>query len=274
MFSRVPRSSALARLAVLLILGGGLASFVSAADRVVPRIHSHNDYERARPLAEALEHRAASIEADIHLVDGALLVAHDREEVRPERTLQALYLDPLRERMLRHGGRADPGLAGPLILLVDIKSEAVATYAALADVLAGYRDLLTRFVDGRVVTGAVTVVISGNRDRAALESAKERLAAMDGRRADLGGGSPASLIPLVSDNWATLFSWRGDGPMPEDQRSRLHQLVAQARQEGRLLRFWNTPDRPAFWVELVGAGIDVIGTDDLAGLRGYLDGLR
>ncbi len=57
--------------------------------------HAHNDYEHARPLFDALDHGFCSIEADVYVVNGQLLVAHDREKVSPSRTLQALYLDPM-----------------------------------------------------------------------------------------------------------------------------------------------------------------------------------
>ena len=79
------------------------------------RAHAHNDYEHTRPLLDALDHGFASVEADIHLVDGQLLVAHDRKSVKPERTLEALYLDPLRERVRKNGGRVYRG--GPTITL-------------------------------------------------------------------------------------------------------------------------------------------------------------
>src|SRR5204862_3959746 len=61
------------------------------------RAHAHNDYEHSRPLLDALDRGFCSIEADVWLVDGRLLVAHDRNAVKAERTLQTLYLDPLRE---------------------------------------------------------------------------------------------------------------------------------------------------------------------------------
>src|SRR4051794_20826781 len=57
--------------------------------------HAHNDYEHPRPLLDALDAGFCSVEADIYLVDGKLLVAHNRKDVRPDRTLQSLYLDPL-----------------------------------------------------------------------------------------------------------------------------------------------------------------------------------
>jgi len=66
--------------------------------------HSHNDYEQARPLAEALDQGFCSVEADIFLVGDQLQVAHDRTGLRKERTLQSLYLDPLRKRIREQGG--------------------------------------------------------------------------------------------------------------------------------------------------------------------------
>src|SRR5213595_176008 len=80
------------------------------------RVHAHNDYEHKRPLLDALDHGFCSVEADIFLVDGQLLVAHNRGGVRPERTLQALYLDPLRARVKQNGGRVYPN--GPEVTLL------------------------------------------------------------------------------------------------------------------------------------------------------------
>ncbi len=60
------------------------------------RAHAHNDYEHPRPLLDALSHGFTSVEADIHLVDGQLLVAHDPIDLDPSRTLESLYLAPWR----------------------------------------------------------------------------------------------------------------------------------------------------------------------------------
>lgn len=58
-------------------------------------IHSHNDYWRRVPLFEALSLGVTGVEADCHLVDGVLYVGHTPRSLRPNRTLQSLYLDPL-----------------------------------------------------------------------------------------------------------------------------------------------------------------------------------
>ena len=62
--------------------------------------HAHNDYYHKRPLEDALECFFCSIEVDVFLKDGKFLVAHDRVELREDRTLERLYLDPLKKRVL------------------------------------------------------------------------------------------------------------------------------------------------------------------------------
>ena len=239
---------------VLACLAGVLL-FLSAVGAAVaaPLAHSHNDYEQPRPLRDALALGFDSIEADIWLVDGRLLVAHEAEQVRPGRTLESLYLDPLRQ-WVKQPGRA-------LILLIDVKTEAAATYAALDAVLAEYPELTAR----------VRCIVSGNRAREVMAAQPHRRAALDGRLDDLATDAPADLIPLVSDNWAKFFAWRGEGDFPAAARMQLEQFVAQAHAQHRHLRFWNTPNRPGVWRELRAAGVDVIGTDDLAALRRFLD---
>nr|WP_311132419.1 phosphatidylinositol-specific phospholipase C/glycerophosphodiester phosphodiesterase family protein [Nonomuraea gerenzanensis] len=238
----------------------------------LPRAHAHNDYEHERPLLDALDHGFTSVEADIYLVDGELRVGHDPEDLRPGRTLQSLYLDPL-ARLVRHGG-VYPRSRQQLQLLVDIKNNGAATYTELDKVLQGYRKLLTSYHKGRVKPGAVTVVISGDRPRELMAAQERRYAFYDGRMADLGQGNP-SLIPLISDNWTNHFTWTGAGEMPAAERDKLRQIVATAHRDGQRVRFWATPDvagpaRDALWRELVAADVDHINTDDLAGLAAFL----
>ncbi|MBI3464302.1 MAG: hypothetical protein HY000_14785 [Planctomycetes bacterium] len=231
--------------------------------------HAHNDYEHARPLHDALSHGFTSVEADVYLVEGKLLVAHDRSDARPDRTLESLYLDPLRDRARQFGGRIYQG--GPtLTLLIDIKSEAEATYAALRGVLAGYRDILTRVDNGQLHSGAVTVVISGNRPQETIAAETTRYAGIDGRLTDLGSDRPSHLLPLISDNWQLHFTWNGAGDMPGAEREKLRSIVSRAHERGRRVRFWATPDNEALWRELVAAEVDLINTDNLAGLEAFL----
>src|SRR4051794_15972751 len=166
--------------------------------------HAHSDCHQERPLLDALEHGFTSIEADVHLVDGELLVAHDAEDLRPETTLEKLYLVPLAERARSHRGRIHPLHEDSLQLLVDIKSDPVATYERLHQVLSRYRSLVTRFERAgagyRVRRNAVTVIVSGNRPRELMRRQGVRYAAVDGRLTDLPSGEHRDLVPIISDD--------------------------------------------------------------------------
>jgi hypothetical protein len=220
-------------------------------------------------LRDALEQGFCSVEADIFLVEGGLLVAHNRKDVKPERTLQALYLDPLRECVARNGGRVFTN--GPeFTLMIDLKTAWTNTYPALRSVLADYAELLTRFRNGATQTNAVRVVISGNRSLEMFAGETIRHAAYDGTLADLDSTAGADLIPWMSANWTANFTWRGQGEMPEFEQARLKEIVTKAHAKGRRVRFWGAPDRKEFWQAMRAAGVDLINTDDLAGLSRFL----
>lgn len=257
----------------LLIAAWMLVTPTAPAQTPLRQAHAHNDYEHARPLLDALDQGFCSVEADIYLVDGQLLVAHERSQVKPERTLQKLYLDPLRERIKANHGRVH--LAEPHFhLLIDLKTEAEPIYLRLREVLGDYRELLTVFTPDHTETNAITVVLSGNRPWKLMESEPRRLAALDGRLPDLETNPNPNLVPLVSDNWRNFFSWNGEGPMPADQLEKLRALVAKAHAQHRRIRFWAAADRPEIWKVHADAGVDLINTDRLAELAKFLRSAR
>jgi glycerophosphoryl diester phosphodiesterase len=233
------------------------------------RAHAHNDYEHQRPLLDALDHGFCGVEADIWLVKGKLLVAHDRNKTQPERTLEGLYLEPLRQRVQQNGGRVYRD-GPPVTLLIDIKSDGEMTYAALREVLKRYTDMLTEFRTNQTKTNAITVIISGNRPRETIRTQTVRYAGYDGRLIDVDSGEAAHFIPLISDNWRQHFKWLGIGPMPQPEREKLRSIVARCHAAGRKVRFWATPDKPEVWKELFDGGVDLINTDDLGGLQKFL----
>jgi len=256
----------------MALWAGTAARAVDAAEPVVSPLaqaHAHNDYEHPRPLLDALARGFCSVEADIHLVAGQLLVAHDLAQVRPDRTLERLYLDPLRERVQANRGRVYA--QGPaFFLLIDFKSNGPATWQALRPVLAQYAEMLTTYRADRTEPKAVTVVLSGNSPREQLAQEPTRLAGIDGRLNDLPRNPSPHLVPWISDNWPRHFQWRGAGEMPVAERTRLRDLVAQAHAQGRQVRFWGAPDQEPIWQEQFLAGVDFINTDKLDALRQFL----
>lgn len=233
------------------------------------RGHAHNDYNHDRPLLDALDHGFCSVEVDVFEVDGALLVAHNLKDVDPARTIQSLYLDPLLERVRQNGGRVYPN--GPsLMLLVDFKSPGDRTYAVLRKVLEQYKEMLTRFTVDSQVERAVTVIISGSRPIETVAAEVVRYAAIDGRLSDLESNPSRHLMPLVSQSWGSVFTWKGRESMPSEERAKLRAIVNQAHIQGRIVRFWATPPRPALWKQLLDSGVDLINVDNLGRFQEFM----
>ncbi len=232
--------------------------------------HSHNDYLRQTPLWDALSLGFISIEVDIHLVEGALLVGHDEEDLESTKTLQALYLDPLRDHVRAHNGWVYAS-AHSLDLLIDIKSDARSTYEELRGVLAQYSDMLTTYSETQVQTRAISVIVSGNRPRRLMTSEAVRIASYDGRLEDIENSAarvPANFISVISDDWEDHFSWRGLGNLSERDSRRLAQRIEEAHRGGYRLRFSNIPSpgrqrTEAVWSQLLDAGVDLLSVEDV-----------
>ena len=90
-----------ARLITVAVVVASAAAAVVAAPRKtapsgpLPAAHAHNDYWHERPLHDALERGFCSVEADVFLVDGQLLVGHAKKEL-----LEVLLGDFSEERSL------------------------------------------------------------------------------------------------------------------------------------------------------------------------------
>ena len=197
---------------------------------------------------------------------GGFLVGHRAADLRPERSLERLYLDRL--RALGEGG------AGPderrLTLVLDVKSGLPDGWRALDALLGNYASFLSQRVDTEWVENRVTVLVSHGGLARDVERRRLRFVAVEGRLGDLGLGVSPSLMPQVAADWRKWFSWKTGRSFPDSSRRRLVALVRRVHGEGRRLRFWNTPDDSTAWGVLIDAGVDVIGTDDLPKLRAFI----
>lgn len=235
----------------------------------LPNAHAHNDYEHDRPLLDALSQGFTSIEADVYLINGELLVAHYQKDVQPDRTLESLYLKPLFDRY-QLAKKNDQKDLHPITLLVDFKNQGAATYRVLIEQLKKYSAMLSSEQDGKFTAGAVTVIISGDRPIEQIKSSNPRFVGIDGRLTDLDSTDSFAVLPLISDNWRNHFKYRGEGEMSTDERTKLATIVQKAHDKGRRVRFWATPESEEMWSELLRAKVDLIGTDNLVQLSNFL----
>jgi hypothetical protein len=241
----------------------GLRPRVSPA--YLGRAHAHNDYERGRPLFDALERGFGSIEVDVVLVDGAIYVAHDRDEIRPADTLARLYLEPLEALAGENGGSIYATTDASLQLLIDVKSPAEEIYPVLDALLGSYDGLLTRWSPDGIRRGAVTAVLSGNRPFTLVHADSVRYVALDGRIDEERSAFSPETMPLVSIDWAMVEAYP-----PSERLEVARAWIDLVHAENRRVRFWGTPERGQTWTSLLEMGADHIGADDVARLEQVL----
>ena len=78
--------------------------FMRAQVSPIAQGHSHNDYDRENPLFDALDAGMTSIEIDIILVNGIIIVAHDEEEFDAANTIDKIYFKPISKLIKKRGG--------------------------------------------------------------------------------------------------------------------------------------------------------------------------
>jgi len=238
----------------------------------LPNAHAHNDYEHLRPLFDALSHGFTSVEADVHLINGKLYVAHDHpSNLSQTPTLKALYLDPLARWVEKHQGKVYAEYDAPFHLMIDVKTKAIPTYEALKKLLLPYRTLLQHYENGILQPGPILIFLSGNRAIDLVQQETLRLVGIDGRPNDIGKGYSADFMPVISDNYRKHLSWRGKkkNKKPAELEA-LKEWIAQAHQEGKKVRLWATPERKKVWRVLLEAGVDFLNTDELSELETFL----
>ena len=237
----------------------------------LPNAHAHNDYEHLHPLKDALSYGFMSVEADIHLINGELYVIHDRpSDLQGVPTLKEAYLIPLWERTQQGQIPVFEGVERPFLLMVDIKTEAQASYHVLKAQLLEFEAMLSQRTADTLQPGQVLIFLSGNRPMEMVKDESHALVGLDGRPTDLGQYK-ASVMPVISDSYRNHFTWNGEGKIPPQELEWLTQFVDQAHTEGKLVRFWAIPDQENVWDTFKSAGVDLINTDRLGELAAFLN---
>lgn len=231
---------------------------------VLERAHAHNDYVHKRPLVDALENGFSSVEADVFLEGGKLLVAHDRKDLKLERSLEALYLAPLAARIRSNSGWVYPNGQTIFWVLIDIKEKGPEVYAELKRELAAHSELA--WSKDRP---SIRFVLSGQRPIEEMIPDAGKFAGLDGRIKDMDRGFSTEFMPWVSESWSSLFKWIGKGEIPPDQIEKLRSTVARIHAQGRKVRFWGASDNENFWKTQWEAGIDFLNIDQLTRFRSW-----
>lgn len=242
--------------------------------QVLANAHAHNDYEHERPLLDALDNGFISVEVDVYSIDNQLWVSHEKPDTLDlKRTLEALYLLPLSERIKEKKGYVYDDYDDFFYLMIDIKTPAEKSYSVLREILSKYEDIISVVTDSGDQNKPVKIFITGFHGRPFNQILADSIkyGGIDGRPNELGMGISKAHMPVISQNYNKYLSWNGiDGQPDSKELDKLVQLINQTHAEDKKLRLWAAPDNEKVWSLLRRLGVDLLNTDKLQELRYFL----
>lgn len=262
-------------------------------------MHSHNDYWRHLPLFEALGSGCISVEADVHLRESDLFVSHSASSIKSSETLRSLYLKPL-QRMLQeqNANYADGTWRGifdsaphqTVVLLVDLKADAVESFAELDRQLQPLRDLdfLTCWNGTDRIMRPLTIVVTG-------DTSFDSVLALDEKHRDIFFDAPLNMLHLnvvddlsadpplfkynISNSYYASTNWYlgnhyptlGHHATPREKALNGND-IQQAQARGLISRYWGAPDGPPNALDivlraLIDDGVGILNMDDMGLVR-------
>lgn len=231
------------------------------SDWSVANAHSHNDYQQAKPFSLAYGANFGSMEADIFLVNDSLFVGHVRGDIARHRMLTSLYLDSVAFYLELNKGYPYANKRLRLQLLIDQKTEGELTLEALIRLLNAYPSIIH--------CKQLSVVITGNRPPVNKWRNFPAYIFFDGNFNEKYSEDLMPKIALFSADLGDLTKWNGHERINPPDSLILAQKIQIAHDLGKKVRFWNAPDFPNAWAQLIEAGVDWINTDHILELSSY-----
>ena len=247
---------------VIFIVNGLILVEATAQDYNSSSIFAHNDYAQKNPFYDAYQFRVGYIEADVFLKDNQLFVAHHQKEIKKDRTLEEMYLNPLKKEISKNKGWAYPDTTLSLKLMIDIKTEGISTLKKLEDQLNLFPELIT--------AKGFEIFISGNVPLPDRWKEFSNFIHFDGRPGIRYTQDQLNRITLISTSFSLYSKWNGKGELPAAENNKLDSLMDTVHTMGKQIRFWAAPDYENGWKKLMGLKVDVIGSDNVPQLIQFI----
>jgi len=238
------------------------AALAQPPSYTIANTHSHNDYEQRIPFWLAYNAGFGSIEADIWLRAGKLLIGHDSNEIRSGRTLEEYYIRPLDSCVKKNNGHPFADAGRQLQLLIDIKTDSIGTLDGLIALLKKYPLLMG--------SPSLKWVITGNRPSSSLFSSYPSFIWFDGVLHEDYDDQALGRICMMSDDFQVYSCWNGQDNIPDTDWQRLQQAVSRSHRLHKHVRFWRAPDFSNAWRTFIRLQVDYINTDHIAALSAFL----
>lgn len=282
-------------------------------------LHSHNDYWRASPFFDAVKNGCQSIESDIWYFpepyevekievatdietttvdkfhNNDIYVGHNQIYLRPNLTLEAMYLDPLFNLLKQANPKFKPGneehemknsiyFNSPETAIhfwMDFKTDSDLTYHQL-------KPLLQRFIDNgflayydvdsdKYIPGPIMITLTGNLPMDLVKQEHKRYTFLDAplheftREQDSQYLEQLSKLSVVASSSMAQLLGHNDfihNPLSDSDGEKLKQYFDIAHKYGINTRIWGGVDWPVYLRRqhnrrLWELGCDLINVDDL-----------
>ena len=224
-------------------------------------IHSHNDYANAQPFVEAFANEVGVIEADVFLSNNELFVAHTPNEINKDITLRSLYLNPLLKNIKEHGKLYSNNK--PLVLMIDVKTEAEATLNLIVKQLKTYPDVVSN--------SQFKIIISGNRPNPESWVNYPSFISFDGRISESYSANALARVDMISEDLKNHTIWNGKGVLTQPDLVKIKGVIEKVHRQNKKIRFWSTQDNVNTWITLMNLGVDYLGTDKTTDLTHFIN---
>jgi len=226
------------------------------------QVHSHNDYKHINPFLPAFNIGAGSIEVDVYLKNDSLYVAHEQNEIICGRTLEKLYLEPLKKLIDQPSNSSRT-----FQLLIDVKSEARATLDKIVLILGKYESIRA--------DKAVQFVISGNRPPIEEYTNYPDFILFDYQSlANIDDEVIWTKIALISLPFYEYSDWDGEIRLSGLEYRKIRNAIDMSHRYGKPFRYWATPDTELAWELFSRMGMDFINTDQPTKCYEFLDSIK
>lgn len=212
------------------------------------KIHSHNDYNQKVPFWTAYACGLNSIEVDVFLKNDTLFVTHSENEIISYNTIENLYLKPLQQTF-----KINPKLNQQIQILIDIKSEPIATLTSIVKVLDSYPNLIN--------SENISFVISGNQPETEAYINYPFYIKFDYQSLEPISQESLNKVGLISLPFSKFSNWNGKGRLTKEDYKTVKQIIDKAHTFNKPFRFWGCPDSKTAWKAFSDLGIDFINTD-------------
>lgn len=219
----------------------------------VSNAHAHNDYMHPLPFHTAFDAGFGSIEADVYPVDGVLYVAHNKKDIKPQRTLMDLYITPLLNELAKDSSRQ-------LKLLIDVKEH----YRVSLQILLKEIEPLQKYLATKdKINKPIIILISGERPPPEEYKNYPGYIYFDDDLRLKHNPEEWERVEQVSLSFRRYSNWNGKDEISNHDKSLLQNVIDSVHNAGKTIRFWEAPDNEKSWKLQMELGADLIGTDEI-----------